>query len=68
MKFLARGLTERVKNMDVAIDEIMVWTGGQPFLTQKLCQLIETREDPIASSTDADYIEYVVRSQIIENC
>jgi len=67
VEFLTRLLAERFKNQQLAVDEILVWTGGQPFLTQKLCQLIEHTEEPIAPSTDADYMESVVRSQIIEN-
>ncbi len=37
---LELGLAPRVDNPQVALKEILAWTGGQPFLTQKLCQLI----------------------------
>ena len=65
--FLVRGLSERVKNKEAAIDEIFAWTRGQPFLTQKLCQLIQTVQKPNYGETDADYIGSVVHSEIIEN-
>ncbi|NEO29231.1 MAG: CHASE2 domain-containing protein [Symploca sp. SIO3C6] len=37
---LAQGLEGYVDNPQLAIKEILSWTGGQPFLTQKLCQLL----------------------------
>ncbi|MBV6625267.1 MAG: AAA-like domain-containing protein [Rivularia sp. (in: Bacteria)] len=36
---LAKGLTG-VDNPQAVIEEILNWTGGQPFLTQKLCQIV----------------------------
>jgi WD40 repeat protein len=38
---LAEGLKPYVANPQEVIAEILAWTGGQPFLTQKLCRLIE---------------------------
>ncbi|OLT60212.1 CHAT domain-containing protein [Moorena bouillonii] len=37
---LVRGLEGNVSNPQAVIQEIVKWTGGQPFLTQKLCQLV----------------------------
>jgi predicted ATPase/GAF domain-containing protein len=37
---LIRGLVDFVEQPDTMIQEILSWTGGQPFLTQKLCNLI----------------------------
>lgn len=37
---LAQGLLEITPNPDAVIQEVLNWTGGQPFLTQKLCKLI----------------------------
>jgi AAA-like domain len=37
---LAEGLVGKVSNPQAVLKEILAWTGGQPFLTQKLCQLI----------------------------
>ncbi|MCW6049873.1 AAA-like domain-containing protein [Lyngbya sp. CCAP 1446/10] len=36
---LARGWPEKIDNSQEILKEILAWTGGQPFLTQKLCQL-----------------------------
>jgi hypothetical protein len=37
---LAKGLEDKVKNPQLVLQEILNWTGGQPFLTQKICKLI----------------------------
>ncbi|NEP61939.1 MAG: PDZ domain-containing protein, partial [Symploca sp. SIO2G7] len=37
---LINGLNRVVSDSDKTIKEILGWTGGQPFLTQKLCQLV----------------------------
>ncbi|NEP02129.1 MAG: CHAT domain-containing protein [Symploca sp. SIO2E9] len=37
---LARGLETYFSNSQVVLKEILDWTGGQPFLTQKLCKLV----------------------------
>ena len=60
---LTDGLTGKVSNPQEAIAQILDWTGGQPFLTQKLCKLI------IEASALGNYrsVEQVVKSRIIEN-
>ena len=60
---LTDGLTGKVSNPQEAIAQIVDWTGGQPFLTQKLCKLI------IEASALGNYpsVEQVVKSRIIEN-
>jgi WD40 repeat protein len=37
---LAKGFECNVDNPQKVLKEILEWTGGQPFLTQKLCQLV----------------------------
>lgn len=37
---LVQGLVGKVSHPDVILQEILTWTGGQPFLTQKLCKLV----------------------------
>ena len=62
-KPLEKGLVGKVSNPQEVLREILHWTGGQPFLTQKLCKLIcegLTVENPLS-------VEQVVRSKIIEN-
>jgi WD40 repeat protein len=37
---LAAGLEGKIENPQAVLQEILAWTGGQPFLTQKLCDLL----------------------------
>jgi ABC-type branched-subunit amino acid transport system substrate-binding protein len=66
---LASGLEEKVKvkNLKAVFKEVLAWTGGQPFLTQKLCKLIANSSSPIPQGSEAKYIENLVRSFVIEN-
>jgi len=64
---LALGLEGKVDNPQEVLKEILVWTGGQPFLTQKLCQLVLSSPFTIASGSEAELIEGLVRSRLIEN-
>ncbi|MBD2528491.1 AAA-like domain-containing protein [Nostoc flagelliforme FACHB-838] len=59
-KLLAKGLEGKVSNPQAILQEILNWTGGQPFLTQKLCNLV-------ANGTEVTGVEELVRSHIIEN-
>ncbi|MGF1938967.1 MAG: CHASE2 domain-containing protein [Nostoc sp. ChiQUE02] len=79
-QLLAEGLVG-IGNPQIVLQEILAWSGGQPFLTQKLCQLAMATPTPslrdatrtaIASSPippdgEAEYVEKLVRSQIIDN-
>lgn len=64
---LVRGLTGFVSNPDALLKEILNWTGGQPFLTQKLCQLVLTSATTIQIGQEKNWIETLVRSKLIEN-
>ncbi len=64
---LVQGLTEKVSNPQTVLKEILAWTSGQPFLTQKLCQLIRSASSPIPTNKEAEWIENLVRTRIIEN-
>ncbi|QIR40781.1 hypothetical protein HCG51_31545 [Tolypothrix sp. PCC 7910] len=63
VKPLQLGLEGKFSNTQVVMEEILKWTEGQPFLTQKLCQFMveeSERENPRT-------VEQVVKSRIIEN-
>ncbi|MEC4812328.1 MAG: AAA-like domain-containing protein [Scytonema sp. PMC 1069.18] len=64
---LTRGLEGITNNPDAVLREILDWTGGQPFLTQKLCQMISTFDNFISTANEKEQIENLVRSQVIEN-
>ncbi len=63
---LTEGLVGIV-NPQIVLKEILAWTGGQPFLTQKLCQLVLTSSSLIPPGGEAEHVEKLVRSQVIEN-
>ncbi|WP_414586161.1 AAA-like domain-containing protein [Scytonema sp. PCC 10023] len=60
---LEKGLHGRYSDSQAVMKEILHWTGGQPFLTQKLCQFIVEESERDNPRT----VEQVVRSRIIEN-
>jgi len=64
---LAVGLTDKASTPQTVLKEVLDWTGGQPFLSQKLCQLVFTSESSISVGEEAKRVEQVVRSHIIEN-
>ncbi|MEQ9481549.1 AAA-like domain-containing protein [Coleofasciculus sp. F4-SAH-05] len=37
---LAEGFVGQVSHPDIILQDVLAWTGGQPFLTQKLCKLV----------------------------
>ncbi|MBF2026434.1 MAG: CHASE2 domain-containing protein, partial [Oscillatoriales cyanobacterium C42_A2020_001] len=49
------------------LKEILDWTGGQPFLTQKLCWIITTSGEGVAAGEEAQKVEELVRSRLIQN-
>ncbi|MEH1834229.1 MAG: AAA-like domain-containing protein, partial [Nostoc sp.] len=65
---LARGLAE-VGDSQELMQVVLDWTGGQPFLTQKVCKLLvqgalETKNWGLEAG---DWVEELVREGIIEN-
>jgi CHASE2 domain-containing sensor protein/class 3 adenylate cyclase len=63
---LVKGFAGKIKNPEALLREILNWTGGQPFLTQKLCWLaVHSGEDGI--DNERTWIEELVRSRIVEN-
>ena len=50
-----------VENPVTVLQEVLAWTNGQPFLTQKLCNLISNQYQKFLS------VENIVKTQIITN-
>ena len=63
---LARGLKEKSQNYKKLLTVVLQWTGAQPFLTQKLCQLIIEAEDSPPLGKESQWVAKLVRSQLIE--
>ena len=73
-KPLAEGLQLKQGNKEEVIKQIIKWTNGQPFLTQKLCNLlIYSEQDAVSGNlsippgNEAFWVESIVRSKILED-
>ncbi len=64
---LEKGIVGKASNPQIVLQEVLNWTGGQPFLTQKLCWLVATSETSIPIGGEAQWVEQLVQRQIIEN-
>jgi CHASE2 domain-containing sensor protein len=60
---LVQGLIGKVSDLATALQEILYWTGGQPFLTQKLCWLITQQVEILTPES----IARLVQEKIITN-
>ncbi|MCA9708927.1 MAG: AAA-like domain-containing protein, partial [Myxococcales bacterium] len=63
---LARGLSA-VGDAERIIRAVLDWTCGQPFLTQKVCQLISVEESRAPAGKERDWVANLVRSRVIRN-
>ncbi|MBD2450747.1 AAA-like domain-containing protein [Nostoc sp. FACHB-152] len=71
---LLKGLEEVVSQPQAVLENIIDWTGGQPFLTQKLCQLVvqaawetPTGKIDLPPATAGYWVEQLVQKQIIQH-
>jgi WD40 repeat protein len=64
---LAQALAQKTDNQKAVLKEILAWTGGQPFLTQKICKLVLMSSLPITAGDEGAWVENLVRTQVIEN-
>ncbi|MDZ8262979.1 AAA-like domain-containing protein [Nostoc sp. ChiQUE01b] len=64
---LAAGLTDKVSNPQAVLRQILTWTGGQPFLTQKLCQIIYTYEFSLPVVQELEWVEQLIKLRLLEN-
>ncbi|MEL7245216.1 MAG: AAA-like domain-containing protein, partial [Cyanobacteria bacterium J06573_2] len=63
---LMQGL-EKIGNPQALMESVLEWTGGQPFLTQKVCKLLLAAESQVVPGKEAAYLENLVREKIIDN-
>ncbi len=65
-KPLMRGLVTKSQNPVAVLKAILAYTGGQPFLTQKICQMILTSNHLIPLNQELVWVNNLVRSRLIE--
>lgn len=64
---LTQGLAVVADNPKAVMQAVLGWTGGQPFLTQKICKLLLTAEDTVPQGEEAGWVESLVSARVIEN-
>jgi hypothetical protein len=64
---LIDGFSHQTKNPESVLKAILDWTGGQPFLTQKICNFICESKDEIPTGEEAGFVENLVKNKVIEN-
>ena len=64
---LAVGLETQAENSQALLEAVLYWTGGQPFLTQKVCKLLRLYLTSESLETHADWVAHLVQQKVIEN-
>jgi adenylate cyclase len=63
---LMQGIIKQLENPLIAFKEILKWTGGQPLLTQKICQLIQRYKIFIPNGKESEILTEFLHQQIID--
>lgn len=64
---LAKGLALKAFRPQRVLQEILAWTGGQPFLTQKLCHLALEYGPFIGRNCEAQQVKKLLKNRILKN-
>jgi WD40 repeat protein len=63
---LAEGLKDKADNPQQVLRQILFWTGGQPFLTQTVCKIINESDIYIYNKEEKEIIENLIKEKIIQ--
>ncbi|MBW4659755.1 MAG: AAA-like domain-containing protein [Drouetiella hepatica Uher 2000/2452] len=64
---LLPGLATKAENPQAMIREVLNWTGGQPFLTQKVCRLVRDSAFPITAGAEQEWLANLLQHAVIYN-
>jgi predicted ATPase/GAF domain-containing protein/tRNA A-37 threonylcarbamoyl transferase component Bud32 len=64
---LLQGLAQKFTNPHTILKEVLAWTSGQPFLTQRLCKLIRNSSSLLPPDDESQWVDSLVRTEIINN-
>jgi len=64
---LAQGLNPKAKHPMEVLQRILDWTGGQPFLTQKLCQFVVKSPNIIEAGEEGEMIDKLVLERLLSD-
>ncbi|NQE38019.1 AAA-like domain-containing protein [Microcoleus asticus] len=62
---LAVGLETQAENAQALLEAVLYWTGGQPFLTQKVCKLLRVNLNTEHIETYANLVANIVGEKVI---
>jgi hypothetical protein len=61
------GLAQKASNPQGVLQAVLDWTGGQPFLTQKICHLIRAADASISTGSEQEWVENLVQERVVES-
>jgi hypothetical protein len=64
---LAIGLAIKTQHPQLLLASVLDWTGGQPFLTQKVCKLILLAADAVPEGQETEWLRRLIHTNVIEN-
>ncbi|MEG4101399.1 AAA-like domain-containing protein, partial [Microcoleus sp. Pol17C6] len=64
---LVVGLETQGENSEALLEAVLYWTGGQPFLTQKICKLLLNHASSASIQNPAEWVGDLVREKVINN-
>ena len=64
---LLMGLQGKSSYPQLLLKEILAWTGGQPFLTQKICQMIRDCPVTVPPNRETSWLRNLIQTQVIDN-
>ncbi len=64
---LIKGLEAQVSHPKAVMKEILAWTGGSPFLTQKLCKIVGENATQSIIDNPKEWVANLVQAYVIQN-
>ncbi|MDJ0836796.1 MAG: AAA family ATPase [Acidobacteriota bacterium] len=64
---LFAGFRDKDSDPEAILTAVLAWTGGQPFLTQKVCALLSGQETRPQPGQVSEWVGHAVRNHIITN-
>ncbi|MBD1865147.1 MULTISPECIES: CHAT domain-containing protein [Trichocoleus] len=64
---LMLGLIAKTSHPQALLQAILDWTGGQPFLTQKLCKLAQVADSEPLAGRETQWVKQLVQTKVIDN-
>lgn len=64
---LIAGFKHIEANGTALVEKVLSWTGGQPFLTQKICYLIVESNPNIAPGHEEEFVTRLIETKVINN-